>query len=332
MRVVRVMYQGFGNVTKQYAHCFLLIQQPQFSVARAYEISVLEQYPICSNIHLDILIESECEKAGGDFWKAYLKAQENGYAFEHFSQGVGNVRQLFTVPKFSELDFIPIFESLGGQKIAESASQTPDFLLTDVVIELKDLQKDSLNDKDRQQRIAEVFQSLAGYTVDVNPLVDYGSMTVAYHRLIQNALQTKIGNASSQIKSYKAVHQTSSAGIIFLNTGMFSLPHHLFKKMVQDILTRRTRTVEFAFLFSQVTQTNGFDTVAVFPCEFIGAVPDIVRPITEKVKALIEEKMTLMVTNPSRLQLLASQEPISFEKNGKIFYWNPGPLPDSRFN
>jgi len=77
-------------------------------------------------------------------------------------------------------------------------------------------------------------------------------------------------------------------------------------------------------------QTNGFDTYAVFPCEFVGNMPEQIKVLLPSVKKMIQQKMTSMITNPMRGLTLASQEPISFEKNNKIFYWNPGILPDSR--
>jgi len=40
--------------------------------------------------------------------------------------------------------------------------------------------------------------------------------------------------------------------------------------MVTDILNYETKTIEFAFIFSQRMQTNGWDMYAVFASEWIG--------------------------------------------------------------
>jgi hypothetical protein len=119
--------------------------------------------------------------------------------------------------------------------------------------------------------------------------------------------------------------------MLFLNTGMFSLPHELFKTMVADLLERRTRTIEFVFLFSQIAQGNGFDQYVIFKGEFVGKVPEDIQILQQRVNELIEEGMTAMMIDPRKGLTLDEQRPISFEKDGKIFYWNPGPVPDSRF-
>jgi len=197
-------------------------------------------------------------------------------------------------------------------------------------MELKDIQHDSLQNEDRQKNLSRIFSDLPDRSINLDPNIERGEATAAYHGLIENSLRNNVKKASSQIKSYRNTHHASAAGIIFLNTGMFSLPHELFKTLVGGILIKHTRTIEFAFIFSQVMQTNGFDTYAVFPCEFVGNMPEQIKVLLPSVKKMIQQKMTSMITNPMRGLTLASQEPISFEKNNKIFYWNPGILPDSR--
>jgi len=43
--------------------------------------------------------------------------------------------------------------------------------------------------------------------------------------------------------------------------------------MVTDILNYETKTIEFAFIFSQRMQTNGWDMYAVYASEWIGNQP-----------------------------------------------------------
>jgi hypothetical protein len=108
------------------------------------------------------------------------------------------------------------------------------------------------------------------------------------------------------------------------------LPDKLFPSMATHILTHQTKTIEFAFVFSQTTQSNGFDTVANFYSDFIGKVPDEVKPLKMKVSELIEEKMTELILSGNPQTVISSQHPISFFADHKIFYWNPGGLSDSR--
>src|SRR5690606_19425014 len=156
------------------------------------------------------------------------------YAFQCFPDKSNSGLDPYKVPRISEEDFENIIVSLGGVKIPVSESKTPDFLLNGVALELKDLQKESLKNKDRQVSIGEVFAKVPGYTINLDPTGDYGAATARYRRLITNTLKTSIKKASEQVKAFKANTVLNSAGIIFLNTGMYSLPHEMFKDIVTD--------------------------------------------------------------------------------------------------
>ncbi len=148
------------------------------------------------------------------------------------------------------------FRATWWPKIPDFAVETPDFILNDIIMELKNIQIDSLLNEDRQKNLSIIFANLPDRSVDLDPTIERGEITLADHKLILNSLRNNVRKASSQIKSYKRSRSVTAAGIIFLNTGMFSLPHELFKTLVSEILRKNTKTVEFAFIFSQVTQTN----------------------------------------------------------------------------
>jgi hypothetical protein len=330
MEILRVIYKGFNVVDNLYADCILLIRRNGYSVKRVYEISVAERYRVCSEWYVDKLIKRLCEQEGGDFWAAYLQAVETGYSFNYFIIRSTGLQHRPIIPRFSEGDFGRIFQQLGGKKIKESTIQTPDFQFNNILLELKDLQKDSLRDIDRQENISKSFMSVTHSIINLDMEENYGAATEAYHRLVDNALRNHVKKASSQLKSYKIDNRAFRSGLIFLNTGMFSLPHQIFKSMLENILARHTKTIEFAFVFSQITQGNGFDNYATFYSEFVGNVPEEIKILKEKVDELVEAKMSAMIIDPVQGLTLAEQQPISFYKNGKIFYWNPGPVPDSR--
>jgi hypothetical protein len=262
MEIVRVIYQGFSVEDQLYANCIMMIRREDFSVTQVYDISVAERYPICSAIHIDMLIESACEREGGDCWAAYREAAQDMYSLTCFKYAGG--RRPAMIPRFSEADFTAIFQELGGEKIIESSTETPDFRLCDIVMELKDLQQESLKNEDRQAHIAELFRLHAEHCIDLHPEANYGGLTKIYHNLIQNSIHNHLKKASSQIKTYRKTTTVSSAGMIFLNTGMFSLPHDLFKAMIADLLASRTKTIEFAFVFpSSHRETASISTLSL---------------------------------------------------------------------
>lgn len=326
MNILRVQYSGYNRETNQFANCFLLIQEQLFKIAEVNKISISYGYHICSEIKIDKLINHLCEQEEGNFLNAYKVSKEDGFSFTAFPDA-GNINMNFyRVPRFGESDLEEIIKSLGGKKIPETTTRTPDFLLDDVLLEFKDLQKESLENKDRQKSIAKHFEDNLSFSVNIDPSLNFGELTHGYHKLIKNTIKNNFKSASDQIKTYRLENNTQNAGIILFNTGLYSLPHELFKKMVTDILNRETKTIKFAFIFSQKMQTNGWDMYAVFVSEWIGNIPIKLAEIKNKMDELVNSKMSEMMRSNSINEIIESQKPISFEVNNKIFFWNPGQL------
>ncbi|WP_310557679.1 hypothetical protein [Flavobacterium sp.] len=199
-------------------------------------------------------------------------------------------------------------------------------MIKNILLELKDLQKESLENKDRQKSIAKVFQNIKSYSINIDPSLDFGELTAEYHRLIKNTIKNHFKSASEQIKQFKKNKNFENCGIVILNTGLNSLPHKLFKNMVKDILDRETITIEFAFIYTQKMQTNGWNMTSVFISEWLGKVPKEIEDIKREFDEIINIKMSEMITKNNSKNVLESQKPISFEINDKIFFWNPGQI------
>ena len=330
MSILSVIYDGYNKVHNHYAKCFLLVQEKLCTTAYCYEQSLEFEYPICSDLDVQAITHDFCAEISGELLDSFYIARDTGCSFICFVDPLQSNRELFGTPRFAEIDFENIITDLGGRKIPEITTKTPDFFLDGVVMELKDLQKEGLFDKNRRQAIAKMFTHLKVHTVNLDPTVDNGELTAKYRNQIRNTIQNQVKEASKQIKAFKELNDVKAAGVILLNTGMFSLPDKLFRDMVTHILKHQTQTVEFAFVFSQVRQSNGFDTIANFHSNFIGSIPDAVLPLKKKVSELIEAKMTELILSGNRDITIPSQHPISFFADHKIFYWNPGNLPDSR--
>jgi hypothetical protein len=330
MSIFSIIYEGYNMEHNRYAKCFLLVREELCTVAYCYDRSVEFEYPICSELVIEEITEHFCAAKSDELLDSFYIARDTGCSFICFVDPLQSNRGFFNSPRFAEVDFEHMITKMGGMKIPESSMKTPDFLWHGVVMELKDLQKEGLFDKERRKSIGKLFEHLKVHTVNLNPAVEYGDLTAKYHVLIRNTIQNQIKKASDQIKAFKETHEIKAAGVILLNTGMFSLPDALFRSMVAHILNHQTKTITFAFVFSQVAQSNGFDTVANFYGNFIGDVPDEIQPLKNKVSEMIGSKMTELVRFGNQELTIPSQHPISFQSNNKIFYWNPGGLEDSR--
>lgn len=326
MNILRIQFSSYNREANQFAKCIILIQEQLFNISKVNEISVSEGYHICSEIKIDKLINHLCEQETGDFLIAYKLAIQNGFSFNAFPDSGHLNMNFYRVPRFGENDFEQIINSLGGNKIPETITRTPDFIIDDTLLEFKDLQKESLENKERQKSIAKHFENKVSFAINIDPSLDFGELTHGYHKLIKNTIKNNFKSASDQIKKYRLENNVQNAGIILFNTGLYSLPHELFKEMVMDILDRETQTIEFAFIFSQKMQTNGWDMYATFLSEWIGNIPIKLEQIKNEMDELVNNKMSEMMNINNSIVIMESQKPISFEINNKIFFWNPGQI------
>ncbi len=328
MRILQILFEGYRANDNSFADCVILIKEQLFSNKSIFDISSKAGFPIVSEVRIYLLNETLCRAEGGEFWDGYKFACENEYFFIKYIDKKVSEFSPYKVPRFSESDFENLICKLGGTKILEATTQTPDFLLNGVVYELKDIQSDSLFNKERQNKIGEIFQSQNSRTINLNPQMNYGVETIQYHQLIKNSVHKHFKKASDQIKSYKLQNQVTSAGIIVLNTGMFSMPHDLLKVFVQQLLTN-TQTIDFAFIFTQIMQGTWSDAYAVYGREFLGNIPMDAELLKKNVDDLVNFKMSQMMQGIKFESIIDSMKPISFQENNKIFYWNPGRIQSS---
>jgi len=322
--ILRVVCDSFNLRENSFAILVIMIREKDFSTEKIYSSCKNIGYKICSEIRIDKLIYTRCKNEGGKFWQAYKQALEQGISINAVSKNGFNENLSINAPRFSEEDFKDIIEDMGGRKILETESRTPDFEIRNFLIELKDIQEESLEDSRRQENIANLFKELEVRAINLDPTEEYGQASNGYRKLISRSISEKVKDAAKQIKSHPNYSDNVRAGVIILNTGMFSINHEDLIKMVGKAVRNDTRVFEFAFILSQVVQNNGFNSISIFQQDYVGNLPAELADFEGKVSEKINEKMNAIFRNPSRDQRMKSQVPISFFKSGKIFYWSPG--------
>lgn len=329
-KVLRIIFDGFCDSTKNYGRCFLLLREEEYSISRIYNIVRSYKFQICSELKIDVLIHDLCMEEEADFKECYLEALENAHSFTHFAEGsIENIFH-FRIPRFSELDFQEVIIRMGGHKIIEKVTKTPDFFINNIAIELKDLQMEGLYDKARQISVSKIFGHIDGYSINIDFLNLEKESYVLYKSIISKSIKSIVKKASKQVKEFKQSNEINSAGVILINTGYFSLSHNLFKAIVEDIIAHQTKTIEFAYIFTQSVLNNSIGDAEVFYYQdFIGIVPDNMKDIKENIDILVKKKMSSIFQEPNPEQFVPPQEPISFLEDNKIFYWTPKRLKPS---
>jgi len=121
--------------------------------------------------------------------------------------------------------------------------------------------------KTRQKKLAQLFgNKRKGDFVSLDPSdlseIEYRK----YLDIIGGPIKTQVRSASDQIKKSK-VHlseQELQGGVIFLNTGYYSLPHPIFADAVERFSQKDSKQISLVVCMSNMVLTNGFDATTYF--------------------------------------------------------------------
>lgn len=317
-----VIFDGFNNISLTYYKCVIFINNGDPKPSLLYNIALEKNIKICSDLLITPLPEERTHN-DLDVRKAFLEAENNGHSITIFEDKVSNV-STFQIQRFTEFDFDEIIKELGGKKILESKVLRPDYDLHGLVIELKNLQEDSLNNPKKQKSLAEIFSFYKNKTVNLKTLLDHKSVEWQVRTFYNKLLKSFFNKASDQIKSYKRDNEILSAGLVLLNTGHYTLNHQLLLQVCDYHLKNSTTTIEYVLVITQTVVGNSHNIYPSIEQNFLGSVPEEIEAIIDTVNKRMERKMTEAITGKaiSKMTILP-QEPISFLVDEKIFYWAP---------
>lgn len=319
MEISQLSFKVFSNETEMFYECIILVRNESVSIALLKEVSQKLNANICSEIdESDVWIDDE---------DMILALKGDGCLIK-----INDIDRLpsfngFRVPKFDEEYIQTIIERIGGKKIQESEVKTPDFDIDGTVIELKNIELESLLDGERRNAIDKIFCNSDWSVINLDLELDLGEYTRRYKRLIENAIKYRVKDASKQIKARIKTNKVDSAGMILLNTGMYSLPHCVAKNVINKILLNDTKSVEFVYLISQVWQSNWADSYFVIQNEVLGKVNSTIVKLTEEFDKSLECAMTDMIRMEYHGKTIDPVKPISYFLNDRLYFWSPGHIP-----
>jgi hypothetical protein len=285
------------------------------------------------------LIKERVQEAGSDVWAAYQEAERTGLSFgvfpDNFGAGRGGIPTI-RPPRISEKFIDTVVSDIGGQKLDEDGTnKTADYLIEDWLFELKDLQEEGLEQKNRQTKLVKLFEPYfpSGDRIRISPEILTHEDQLKYFDIIGSPIQPQVKKASAQIKNTKANLKLNNAkaGLIYLNTGYGSLPHEMFEKCVERYARKDSRQFETIICISTWTLSNGFESMmyyAFYP-------PDSRIHVVEKLRVAFGkrfgEAMTQLITGnlPPCQEMGSPLKPVVFNAEGFDAYWEPPVLPKS---
>ncbi len=171
-------------------------------------------------------------------------------------------------PRLSESFLDRVVSSAGGERLdsddtSPNRLRTADYRLGDLVLELKDIQTESMDIKTKQEKVARLFSSKLrpDCSVIVDPKILSEEERRDYLNVIGRPIRKRLEDAGEQVRLTMDRFSTPTikGGAILLNTGYGSVSHDLFCQIAEDYVSRSS-TLSIVICISAWTVTNGFDT------------------------------------------------------------------------
>ena len=293
-------------------------------------------------LHVEIcdrLYEERVRTEGGEVWEFYKIAQSQGSAIrvfpKHFGAGSAGIPTI-RPPRVTESFIDTVIADIGGKRLdTDEKNRTADYRINEWIFELKDLQEEGLQRKERQQKLAELFAPYAepGTHFQLDPSVLTALDQRRFFDIISSPIQGQVKSASKQIRKTKdgLGNQGLRGGLIYLNTGYGSFSPDEFGPLVERYVQKDTTQIEALLAISTWSISNGFDSYVFFNPYPKNSPHEVVRQLQNAFSQRFSEALTKMIqgTLAPGTQLANPLTPVAFTVNGLDFAWQPpiAPLP-----
>jgi hypothetical protein len=294
------------------------------------------RWDFISYVSKSTLIEDRVREAGAEVWEAFQKAKSGLLVFEvfpdHFGAGNKSIRKLLPA-RITEAFIDKVIRLAGGRRLTtdeiQSGIENTDYILGDVVFELKDIEEEGLEKAERQAKIAKLFSSYfpGKREIRIDPSILSKDDHMLYLDILAGPIKTHIKKAARQVKATKNLlgRPGLKGGIILLNTGFGSYPHEYFADQVERFAHKDSTVFVAVVSISVWSITNGFDTFAFY--KFSPEHPE--RTEVEAIRDAFSGCFTDMMTQVLQgglskdTPMSAPSKPVAFTCDGIDFAWEP---------
>jgi len=177
--------------------------------------------------------------------------------------------------KLTENDFDEIVLKARGKRLTNDDSRedqpNADYLFEDSVVELKFIEEEGLEKKQRRQKIAEIFKE----RFPNKPVVVLSTANLEddkklkYYQLLSTPIKTHIKKAAEQLKQADNNYPNKTRVAILINTGYGSLYHEEFKEIAIKRATNDTQQIDSLVVGGIYFYSDGFDSYVLCPFDEI---------------------------------------------------------------
>jgi len=174
-----------------------------------------------------------------------------------------------------------------------------DFVVDDVVIELKSLEEDGLDKPERQRKLAAIFREQEPDRPVI--VIDRARLPVEaqalYDRALEGPIRNAVGSARGQLRqSREELPETRASVLFILNNGYTALNHDELKALVARRVRNDSNEIDGVIVGGCYFHSDTFDSFFFWPLQYVPIRLDYAFPAFDALKeawdGLAEQAMT----------------------------------------
>lgn len=214
------------------------------------------------------------------------------------------------INRLTESDFTGILKAAGGSRFSNDDSKedmpNADYVINDVIVELKLVDEEGFDKTSRQQKLSKLFGKYdKSPVVVIDPeLLSYEDQR-KYFNLLEGPIKTHVKKASKQLK-----YTSSKLGgghtkiLLIVNNGYSAMGMEEFKAVAGKCVRNDTTNIDYVITCGVYYYSDGFDSFVIAPFEIEG-IRDDLEPseylsIRESWSDFLNKHMTEFVVEPYR--------------------------------
>jgi hypothetical protein len=242
----------------------------------------------------------------------------------------------FQIRPILESEIEILINNVGGKRAHVDANRElpgADFVLGSSVIELKMLEEEGLEKKEKQEKIAKLFTdkfpNRPTIVLDKHLLDDEKQRE--YDNILEGTLKSEIRTARKQLKQSSIEYQANSNVLWIINNGHISLSHNALLDLALKRVMNDSTNIDAVVVSGVYFYSDGFERFFLWPIDY--------RPINldrgcQEYDALLKawgelanEWMTILVRDPAAVSgIKGPVVDISFSREGKNFVLPTPPM------
>lgn len=238
--------------------------------------------------------------------------------------------EFIKINKITEEDFDGIIKKSGGKRYSPDHSKETelnvDYEFTDAIVELKLIEEEGFEKKERQIKLSELFLK---YNKDPVIILDTSVLSIEdkrkYYNIIEGPIKNNVKTASKQLKSTSEKKNNNVDRILIIfNNGYSALNIEDFKKVVEKCVKNDTTNIDYVICCGIYYYSDRFDSYTIAPFELISIrqnnEPVIYKEIQRAWNNFVDEFMKKFIVSEdisdnSKLPVLD----IEFDIGGRTF-------------